>query len=95
MMPLGLMLGMSYEQKEMVLEANEIALFYSDGLVEAHNPYGGIFDFPRLWTLVAEHGEEASLSNLLEEELHPFTGEGWEQEDDITLFTLRRSIARG
>jgi sigma-B regulation protein RsbU (phosphoserine phosphatase) len=93
-MPLGLMLEMSYEQKEMVLEADEIALFYSDGLVEAHNPYGGIFDFPRLRTLVAEHGEEVSLSNLLEEELHPFTGEGWEQEDDITLLTLRHSIAR-
>jgi serine phosphatase RsbU (regulator of sigma subunit) len=86
-MALGLMLGMSYEQKEMVLEADEIALFYSDGLVEAHYPYGEIFDFPRLRTLVAEHSEEASLSNLLEEELHPFTGEGWEQEDDITLLT--------
>ena len=93
-MALGLMLGISYEQKEMVLEADEIALFYSDGLVEAHNPYGEIFGFPRLRTLLAEHREEASLSNLLEEELHPFTGEGWEQEDDITLLTLRRVIAR-
>jgi serine phosphatase RsbU (regulator of sigma subunit) len=92
-MPLGLMLGMSYEQKEMVLEADEIALFYSDGLVEAHNPYGEIFGFPRLRTLVAEHGEEASLGNLLQEDLHPFTREGWEQEDDITLLTLRRLIA--
>jgi serine phosphatase RsbU (regulator of sigma subunit) len=36
-MPLVLMLGMSYEQKEMVLEADEFALFYSDGLAEAHN----------------------------------------------------------
>jgi serine phosphatase RsbU (regulator of sigma subunit) len=93
-MPLGLMLGISYKQKEMVLEADEIALFYSDGLVEAHNPYGEIFGFPRLRTLVAEHGEEASLGNLLQEDLHPFTGEGWEQEDDITLLTLRRVIAR-
>jgi hypothetical protein len=25
------------------------------------------------------------------EELHAFVGEGWEQEDDITLLTLRRS----
>jgi hypothetical protein len=24
-------------------------------------------------------------------ELYTFTGEGWEQEDDITLLTLRRS----
>lgn len=51
---LDLTLGMSYEQKEMVLEADEITLFYSDGLVEAHNPYGEIFGFPRLQTLVAE-----------------------------------------
>jgi serine phosphatase RsbU (regulator of sigma subunit) len=69
------MLGMSYEQKEMVLEADEIALFYSDGLVEAHNPYGEMFGFPRLRRLVAEHGEAASLGNLLQEELHSFTGE--------------------
>ena len=88
------MLGMSYEQKEMVLEADESALFYRDGLVAAHNPYGKIFGFPRLRTLLAKHGEEASLSNLLEEELHQFTGEGRKQEDDITLLTLRRSIAR-
>jgi hypothetical protein len=25
------------------------------------------------------------------EELYSFVGEGWEQEDDITLLTLRRS----
>ena len=29
---MGLMLGMSYEQKEMVLEADEIALFQGDAL---------------------------------------------------------------
>jgi serine phosphatase RsbU (regulator of sigma subunit) len=93
-MPLGLMPRMSYEQKEMVLEADEIALFYSDGLVEAHNPKGEMFGFPRLRALVAEHGEEASLGNLLLEELHSCTGEGWEQEDDISLLTLRRLAAR-
>jgi serine phosphatase RsbU (regulator of sigma subunit) len=78
----------------MVLEADEIALFYSDELVEAHSPYGEIFGFPRLRTLVAEHGEEASPGNLLQEELHPFTGERWEQQNDITLLTLHRLIAR-
>ena len=34
-MPLGLMPGMGYEEKETILEAGESALFYSDGLVEA------------------------------------------------------------
>src|SRR5215213_6138240 len=37
-MPLGLMPGMSYEQKVITLQAGEAALLYSDGLVEAHDP---------------------------------------------------------
>src|SRR5215216_6619976 len=90
-MPLGLMPGMSYEEKEMVLDAGETALFYSDGLVEAHDPEGEMFGFPRLRALIAEHGEERSLGEFLLEELYSFVGEGWEQEDDITLLTLRRS----
>jgi len=47
-MPLGLMPGMSYEEKETTLQADEAALFYSDGLVEAHDPTGEMFGFPRL-----------------------------------------------
>jgi serine phosphatase RsbU (regulator of sigma subunit)/predicted ester cyclase len=92
-MPLGLMPGMSYEQKEIVLDAGETALFYSDGLVEAHDPKGEMFGFPRLQELVAEVGEEGWLEGFLLEELYSFVGEGWEQEDDITLLTLRRSSA--
>ena len=91
-MPLGLMPGMSYEEKETQLGAGEAALFYSDGLVEAHNPQREMFGFPRLQVLVAKHGdEEGALGDLLMEELYSFVGEGWEQEDDITLVTLRCS----
>jgi len=90
-MPLGLMPGMSYEEKQTVLDAGEAALFYSDGLVEAHDPKGEMFGFPNLKALVAKHSEEGSLEELLLEELYSFVGEGWEQEDDITLLSLRRS----
>ncbi len=90
-MPLGLMPGIGYEEKEIVLEEGEAALFYSDGLVEAHGPKGEMFGFPRLQALMAKHGSERSLGNLLLEELYSFVGEGWEQEDDITLLTLRCS----
>src|SRR5829696_2567758 len=94
-MPLGLMPEMAYEEKETILGAGEAALFYSDGLVEAHNPKGEMFGFPRLQALVAEHGdEEGSLEEALLEELYSFVGEGWEQEDDITLLTLRRFPSR-
>jgi predicted ester cyclase len=93
-MPLGLMPGMRYEEKETTLDAGETALLYSDGLVEAHGPNGEMFGFPRLRALIAEHGEERSLGDFLLEELYTFVGEGWEQEDDITLLTLRRSPPR-
>jgi serine phosphatase RsbU (regulator of sigma subunit) len=93
-MPLGLMPQMGYEQKEIVLEEGEAALFYSDGLVEAHNPKGEMFGFPRLREQVAEHAaKEGSLGDFLLMELYTFTGEGWEQEDDITLLTLRRTAS--
>jgi serine phosphatase RsbU (regulator of sigma subunit) len=92
-MPLGLMPGMGYEEKETILEAGEAALFYSDGLVEAHDPKGEMFGFPRLRALIAEHGEVRALGNFLMEELYSFVGEGWEQEDDITLLTLKRSAS--
>ena len=93
-MPLGLMPGMGYEEKEIVLEEGEAALFYSDGLVEAHDPQGQMFGFPKLRALVAEHAEERALGEYLLEELYSFVGEGWEQEDDITLLTLRCSATR-
>src|ERR671913_1184988 len=88
-MPLGLMPGMSYEEKEVVVDAGESVLFYSDGLVEAHDPQGEMFGFPRLRALVAEHDdEEHSLVDFLLEALYSFVGAGWEHEDDITLVTL-------
>jgi predicted ester cyclase len=93
-MPLGLMPGVGYEEKETVLEAGEGTLFYSDGLVEAHDPKGEMFGFPRLRALVTEHDEKRSLEDFLLEELERFTGEDWEQEDDITLLTLRYSAPR-
>jgi predicted ester cyclase len=92
-MPLGLMPGMSYEEKKIVLDAEDGVLFYSDGLVEAHDPRGEMLGFPSLGRLVAEHGQEGSLEEALLGELYSFVGEGWEQEDDITLLTLRRSAS--
>jgi serine phosphatase RsbU (regulator of sigma subunit)/predicted ester cyclase len=90
-MPLGLMPASSYEENEIVIDAGESVLFYSDGLVEAHDPEGQMFSFPRLRALVAKHTWEGALGEYLLEKLYSFVGEGWEQEDDITLITLRCS----
>ncbi len=90
-MPLGLMPGMGYEEGELTVGEGYGVLFYSDGLVEAHDPEGEMFGFPRLGALVAEHGEGEALVEYLMDELYSFVGDGWEQEDDITLVALQRS----
>jgi serine phosphatase RsbU (regulator of sigma subunit) len=85
---------MSYEVKETVLAPGEGVLFYTDGLIEAHNPQGEMFGTPRLRDLLSGHPMAgADLSTTLLEELYSFVGEGWEQEDDITLLTLERSAS--
>jgi serine phosphatase RsbU (regulator of sigma subunit) len=94
-MPLGLIPAMSYEGKESVLAPGEGVLFYTDGLIEAHNTQGEMFGTPRLRSLLSERPEcGTKLSGTLMEELANFTGEDWEQEDDITLLTVERSAAR-
>src|SRR5215203_4657835 len=89
-MPLGLMPNMSYEQKGITLEPGESVLLYSDGLVEAHDPQREMFGFPRMQGFVGAHPDAATLIDSLLAELERFTGEEWEQEDDITLLTLQR-----
>ena len=91
---MGLMSDMVYEEKEVTLGPGEGVLFYSDGVVEAHDPEGKMFGFPRLRALVGTHLEAGSLGDHFLEELYSFVGEGWEQEDDITLLALERSAPR-
>jgi serine phosphatase RsbU (regulator of sigma subunit) len=83
---------MSLEENKAL--CNRGAEAYSDGLVEAHDPKGEMFGFPRLRELVAEHGKDRSLGDFLIQELYSFVGEGWKQEDDITLLTLQCSATR-
>ncbi|WP_423223215.1 ATP-binding SpoIIE family protein phosphatase [Candidatus Amarolinea aalborgensis] len=89
-MPLGLMPDMTYDEHEAMLAPGEMILIYSDGLVEAHNPQGEMFGFPRLRTLAGSAGSGADLIEHLCGALADFTGPGWEQEDDVTFVTLER-----
>jgi serine phosphatase RsbU (regulator of sigma subunit) len=91
-MPLGMMPGTCYDEYETVLAPGESLLFYSDGLVEAHNRQREMFGFARLQSLVAGQNDGAQLVDTLLDELQRFTGEGWEQEDDVTLLALHRAV---
>ena len=89
-MPLGLMPGMSYEEKDAILQPGSSMLLHSDGVAEAHNPDREMFGFPRLMGLVGQAGGDKLIDRVLED-LDSFTGAEWEQEDDITLVTIGRS----
>jgi serine phosphatase RsbU (regulator of sigma subunit) len=90
-MPLGLMPGMTYEEKETTLGPGDTLLLHSDGLAEAHDPERKMFGFPRLAALVAGCPGGQELIDRLLSELGGFTGPGWEQEDDITLVAVQRT----
>ena len=91
-MPLGLMPDMPYEEKDATLEPGDSVLLHSDGVVEAHDPEREMFGFPRLKETMADAPGGRHLIDRVLRDLESFTGPGAEQEDDITMVTLRRSV---
>ena len=93
-MPLGLLPGMTYEEHEAMMSPGDGLLLYSDGVTEAHGAEREMFGTPRLIEHVADPASGDLIDGLLTQ-LRRFTGADWEQEDDITLVTLRRTLATG
>lgn len=77
-MPLGLLPGMSYEQKEVVIQPGESLLLSSDGLVEAHNARREMFSFPRVKELMYEHPGGEGLVQFFMDQLAAFVGPDYE-----------------
>ena len=90
-MPLGLMQGSRYEEKEATLAPGYGVLLHSDGIAEAHNADREMFGFPRLKQTMADGPRGQALIDRVLSELETFTGPGAEQEDDITMVTLEHS----
>ncbi|RPJ50695.1 MAG: hypothetical protein EHM21_04440, partial [Chloroflexi bacterium] len=89
-MPLGLMPEMPYEEKEAYLSPGDQIILYSDGLIEAHNPSGEMFSFPRLRDILGRPACANEMIPCMLSELADFTGSDWEQEDDVTFVSLAR-----
>jgi serine phosphatase RsbU (regulator of sigma subunit) len=91
-MPLGLMRGMQYEENEEWVAPGELLLLYSDGIVEARNQRRELFGDRRLAALIATLEAQAHLPSAVCDEVWRFTGEGLQQEDDITMFVAQRTF---
>jgi serine phosphatase RsbU (regulator of sigma subunit) len=90
-MPLGLMPDQAYEEQQVTLASEDCLMFYSDGLVEAHAPDHAMYGTDRLQRRLQEQDDFSSLFESLFQDLRLFTGPAWEQEDDVTLITLRKN----
>ncbi len=88
-MPLGLMPGMSYEERKYTMQPGAVMVLTSDGITEAHSPEGEMYGFPRLMQRVGE--TTLDMVSTLVADLEQFSGTDAEQEDDITLVVVRRS----
>ena len=91
-MPLGLLPGSRYDVKTVRLEAGQTMLLSSDGLVEAHDPGGEMYGFPRLIEQMEKHSGGADMIGALVSDLDDFRGE-LEQEDDVTFVSVRRGTS--
>lgn len=89
-MPLGLLPGMEYEEVKGNLAPGETLLLYSDGLTEAHDPQGEMFEFNRVKQSMLELPVNTDMIQYALRRLSEFTGPDWEQEDDVTLVVIER-----
>ncbi len=90
-MPLGLMPDMDYEERCANIQPGECVLFYSDGLVEAHNVRREMFGVPRLKELLSETPAQSDLINMVLCAWRDFLPVDGEQEDDMTLIVVQRA----
>ena len=90
-MPLGLMPDQEYEEHALSVSAGNCTLFYTDGLVEAHNAEGEMFGAARIQQWISKRSKGDGLIDALYQDLLAFTGPDREQEDDITLVCLRKA----
>ncbi|MPZ54563.1 MAG: SpoIIE family protein phosphatase [Acidimicrobiia bacterium] len=90
-MPLGLMSGMEYEERQHDLRDGDVMVLTSDGITEAHDPNGEMYGFSRLLGRVAAPVQDGRFVAAIVDDVERHTGPHVEQEDDITLVVVRRT----
>lgn len=85
----GLVAGVDFTVQRSQIEPGELALFYTDGVVEARGS-SGLFGEPRLLKVIARHnGDAGALLEGVTAGLQEHTAT-FEPSDDVTLVAVRR-----
>lgn len=92
--PLGMVPGSEYEPQELDLEAGDLLMMFTDGIVEAEDPAGEQFQLDRLVALVIEHSGEPldAIADAIDAALDDFAA-GTPFSDDRTVVMLRREAS--
>jgi sigma-B regulation protein RsbU (phosphoserine phosphatase) len=89
-LPLGMVPDIPYAALDLPLQAGDLVVFYTDGIVEAKNVDGELFGFERLEALVGEQGAlpPQQLIERIVAAVNEFAG-ARAQHDDMTIVALR------
>ena len=87
---LGVMKGVTYEEKKLDLAPGDVLLLYTDGVTEARNKAGDFFGTSRLWHLfrINAHKTPREIIDSVVQELERFC-QSKSFEDDISLLCLK------
>jgi len=89
-LPLGIMPGLQYNQKTIVLEPGDVLAMYTDGINEAMNPQGQQYTIDKIRAHVKKGAPELkSIGDVIVKEVLAHVGAG-PQADDMCLVLMRR-----
>lgn len=89
----GIMHPMVFESRTVVMKPGSILLLYTDGVTEAENAKGDMFEEPLLEIFLRSHVSESidTIHKNLMAALETFQGDA-PQSDDITIIFLKRDV---
>jgi sigma-B regulation protein RsbU (phosphoserine phosphatase) len=88
--PLGIIDDADYQETQLQLESGDMAIFYTDGVVEAMNKKEKMYGFDRFLKVIKETGNldaETFLAKLIDD-INSFVGKA-EQHDDLTIVVIK------
>jgi serine phosphatase RsbU (regulator of sigma subunit) len=88
--PLGIIDDADYQETQLQLESGDMAIFYTDGVVEAMNKKEKMYGFERFLEVIKDNNgldADTFLAKLIDD-INSFVGKA-EQHDDLTIVVIK------
>jgi len=89
--PLGFRSDVTYAETEFQLQPGDVVMLYSDGLPEARNPKGVLYDYPGMERLIGDIDTDAlsaeQICDVIRQEILTFSN--YDLADDMTVVVLK------